>query len=566
MTTAINPHINSVTVGVETAALELERREREALHVFRPLPHQRPIYENDAKEVIIRGGNRSSKTINAAMKVVSEALRIPVQDGNGNSFPLFTPARPLLIWAIGYDEEHIGTTIYDRLFEPGLFRVLRDEVTHKWRTYRPWVPEDCARKNETKPAEPLISPRFILGEPAWSEKKRHIIKSITLVNGTVIRFYSSRAKAKQGDDVDIIWIDEDIEEGDHMIEWQMRLLDRNGRLIWSALPHSKNNALVEMSERADKQRDSDKPRTIEHVLDLRDNPYIDPDEISSISGALSEEQARQRIEGKFTFDTQLVYPTYHKTLHLCPRPNQDSWDAIDRIVESRERPKDWCRYMAIDPGFQTCAVLFAAVPPPEMFGNWVVVEGELYLHRQNIDQIVQQIGPWIYGFVYEEFVIDWHAGRITPLTGGPTYAEQFQKKFEEYKFSSRNTGSGFRKGNDNIDSRVNLVRAGLESQPATGVPTLRINRYTTKHGLQREFPRYKYVVSQGLVTDKVRSVDDHAMDCLGYLMSLPPVYHYPSPTVQQMPTVVKAFLDLKARSHREIEQRNKTVWLGPGNA
>ena len=539
---------------------ELERRRMEALRLFRPLDYQERIFDTDCTELVVVGGNRSAKTLNCAIKFVSEALRIPVMNSEGKTFPLHCPNQPLLLWVIGKHENHIGTTIYDTLFKKGLFRVIRDEHTKDWRTYKPWDNEDVKRKEESHPAEPLIPERFIKAT-SWKSKASHVPEEVTLINGNVIRFYSSQAEAKQGDKLDYIWIDEDIEYPEHVAEWQARLSDKQGRLIWSAFPHSTNNALADMVDRAELQQHRESPDTVVIRLTFSDNPFIAAAEKRKRLEAWSDEDKRARDRGEFTFDSQLVFPSFSRFVHLSPPHSEESeWDEIDRILAGNKRPPDWTRYMSIDPGFNNCAIVFGAVPPPEL-ASALVIEGELYLKRQNLDNIATAIKPWVDNFIYEEFIIDGRAARQTPLTGGPTYRQQYVEKFESFDIRCRVSGNDFVLGNDNIEARVALVRQALVVNATTGKPYLRMSRAKTQEGLQMEFLRYKYRKERGRVTDKIVSRYDHAMDALGYMVSRLPKYVQPHHNDKSAPASFKNYK--KLRSMFKKESQDEGMWLGP---
>jgi hypothetical protein len=532
----------------------------EVLRVFRPLDYQEKIYTLCPPELIVLGGNRSSKTLNCAIKFASEMLRIPVTTEDGRQLPLHSPEGPMLGWIIGKHENHIGTTIYDTLFKPGLFKIIRDEETNEWRTYRPWVEADRARSREAVASEPLIPRRFIK-EEAWSDKKGHVYDEVTLINGNVIRFYSSKAEAKQGDKLNWIWIDEDIDNEDHVPEWQARTIDLEGCLMWSAYPHSSNAALADLVDKADKFKHHDKPYTIVINLTMSQNPFLNKEKVAAVTEGYDDDTRRARDLGQFTFDSQLVYPEFNRAVHLSPPLEEgDHWDDLDEILAGGTKPSDWCRSMVLDPGFNHTAVLFCAVVPEHLGGYWVV-EDEVYLKRKNLDDLCQTLRPMMQGFVFEDFVIDGRAARQTPLTGGPTYRQQFVDAFQKYDISCRSTGNDFVLGSDNIEARINLVRQALAVNLQTGRPKLRLHRHRTKAGCQHEFARYKYRMAQGKITDQVVARYDHAMDCLGYWVSRNPVYVYPDSNDKTAPRIFRQFKKLNLKNRQR--QGQGSTWLGP---
>ena len=85
---------------------------------------------------------------------------------------------------------------------------------------------------------------------------------------------------------------------------QARIVDRKGMLCWSAMPHSTNNALLGLKERAEASTaDLGKESNIQQFkLRFLDNPYLDQEEKKkSIErwAALGDDILRMRAEGDF---------------------------------------------------------------------------------------------------------------------------------------------------------------------------------------------------------------------------------------------------------------------------
>lgn len=550
---------------------EQQRRKIEVLKVFRPLPHQLRIFSSRAPELIVRGGNRSGKTTSASILFASLALNQPVIGIDGNPLPRPWPDSwgrdHLLLWVVGYDEKHIGQTVFHHLFSPGIFRLIKDEVTGEYRVFRPWSEEDNARSIETIQSEPLIPDRYI-DSWAWKDKASNVFESVRLTNGTEIRAYSSRGNPKQGDKVHCIWIDEDIEYASHIGEFRARLADYGGRLLWSAFPHSKNEALVEMSEMASDQATWDKPIVEEVKVSLLDNPFILDDQKHRIGITLTDENERSaRIDGNFTYDSVLVYPTFNKRVHCSPCENELLYDEIDRLISKNERPQIFTRYLAIDPGFTRTAVVFAAVPPPSMFDllpddeKYVIIEGEIYVKGKGVDEIAKLVKQWTTGFIYEAFIIDWHAARQTPMVGGKIIYQQYQEAFAKQGLRSME-GTTFRRGNDDIAGRIEIVRSYLNIN-RNGKPRLRMNAATTP-GLQREFSKYKYrQTSTGFIDEKPVKKYDHALDALGYLLSIDPQWVERDYATPAMSPAFIAFRRMQERAKTKAMEGNRFVNLGP---
>jgi len=117
---------------------------------------------------------------------------------------------------------------YPSLFKSGAYRIIKDEQTGQWRSFRPG--EEPERRAETKPAPPLIPPRYV-ASVSWVLKSAGYAQKVELTNGWTIYFYSSEGEPPQGFQADLIWIDEDINNEQWVGEMLARLADRKGRFV-----------------------------------------------------------------------------------------------------------------------------------------------------------------------------------------------------------------------------------------------------------------------------------------------------------------------------------------------
>ena len=129
-------------------ASEIASRRIEALNLYVPQPTQDEFHRCNAPECMLMGGNRGGKSLAA---FIEDARAVLGRDPHGKY-----PVKDGCLAIIGYKAWHIGNVIYPYLFKAGAFKIIRDEETQLWRVYRPWVPQDQARKKEAKPAPPLI--------------------------------------------------------------------------------------------------------------------------------------------------------------------------------------------------------------------------------------------------------------------------------------------------------------------------------------------------------------------------------------------------------------------------
>ena len=524
--------------------LELERekarRSLEPLRLYVPNDYQRPFHECMAKETLLIGGNRSGKTMSAMMELAWAATGThPIKDKY--------PDGPLNIGIVGKGWRHIGLVIYPYLFKAGAFYVIKDEQTGLWRAYHPLNDKD--RKGERKPAPPLI-PQRMIKQQSWILKSAGAIQSCELHNGTNIWFFSSDAEPSQGFALDLLAIDEDLDNEQWVGEGLARLADRRGRFQWSAMPHSKCESLLTLSERADKAEEEGQGHIKKFTFTFLDNPYIDQEEKDRMVerwAALGEDVLRQRCSGEFVFDSYLVYPTFNMAAHGYDRSK----------FKNGLVPEDWTRIAAIDPGHAVCAVLFAAVPPDE---SMVLVYDELYLRGCTADILASNMHEKVAGHTFHAFIIDIHGAKLTELGTGKTPQQQYSEAFARLGIASTTTGNSFIPGSDNIQAGLQAVRMAM-SIKGDGTTWLKVLRGACPN-LERELRRYKKktmnVGGQVIVTDEPsKKGDNHAADCLRYLIAYDPEYHKPPENVEK-----PWWWDMVKKRQRE-KNRSGSVYLAP---
>ena len=495
---------------------EVASRSLEPLRLYVPNDNQRPFHDCLASEQLVIGGNRSGKSCAVMVELAWAAtgthpIKGKYPDGNMN------------IGIIGAGWSHIGRTIYPYLFKAGSFHIIKDEETGAFRAYHPI--KDVERKDERKPAPPLIPPRMIKSQ-SWVLKAANYINTCELTNGTNLWFFSSDGPPPQGFQLDLVIFDEDINNEAFVGEMQARLADRKGKFIWSAMPWSKNDALLGLVERADKAEEEGATEDIKKfTYRFLDNPYIDDEEKRKMMArwsALGEEEVRKRAEGEFTYDSLLVYPTFNMGVH--------GYDSPDPMLPAV--PQDWCRYAVIDPGHSVCAVLFAAIPPD---GNMILVYDELYIRSANAAIFAEQMYQKCKGQNFYAFIIDAHGGRITDIGSGRTPQQQYSEEMSRRGVRSQVTGSSFIPGSDNIQSGIASAHMAMHIR-GNGTAKLRVLRGSCPN-FQKEIRRYKkktmQVAGQTVVTDEPsKRGEQHLMDTLRYLCAYEPQYHKPVEAVE----------------------------------
>ena len=539
---------------------ENARRRGDALRLYRPQPWQAEFHRCMAAERIVRGGVRAGKSLCTFAETASFATGLPIFGPDGEQMPMkkTTGLGPKLVWLVGYDQRHIGGTIYRMLFKPGAFSIIRDETTGQWRAYDP--DNDFARREERKAAPPLIPTRMI--DPkgwAWEFKAERVFSVCRLKDGTEIHAFSSKGEPKQGDPVDWIHIDEDIEYSQHVAEWQSRLADHHGYLLWSAFPHAKNDALVRMSQRAADELKLAKQDIVEFRGTFSGNPYIDGSEKEKQLKRWNEDEARARDQGDFLTDSILVYPSYSAKVHGV---GNAGLRPIDEQIRSAglAAPWHWTHYIWLDPGHSTAAAIVASVPPPEL-GDHIVVWAEVYLKRASADELARALLSVARGRTFEAFIIDAHAARQTPMGfAGLTIGDNYAAAFQRAGLKSHITGSQFINGTDNIPARVMAVREALAIRYDGTSKLLFVpeNLPCTN----REFIVYRKQITRQEVTDKPVDANNHAMSAIEYGVSYDPQYvrRETSPMPSRAATV---YAEWKRR--RDPPDAGQTIYCGPGS-
>jgi hypothetical protein len=523
---------------------ELAERRLEALRLWIPMPKQEEFHSCIASERLVIGGNRSGKS---ACTFIEDARAATGQDPH-NKYP--KEGGNLVI--IGKGWTHIGMVVYPMLFKAGAFRIIKDAETKQWRAFNPG--KDADRLKESKPAPPLIPPRMIK-EMAWTQKNAGYLNKAELTNGWTIYCFSSEGEPPQGFQADLVHIDEDISSERWVGEMQARLSDRKGRFVWSAMPWSKNDALLGLCERADKAEEDGVKNPIikKFVLRFLDNAHIDAEERQKNIerwSALGQDELRMRAEGEFTTESTLMYPTFNASVHMLDRSQ----------LPDRQVPPDWTRYVAIDPGHAVMATLFVAVPPDEKF---LLVYDELYIRNCNAliwgEQFAQKAQEQ---YIYAA-IMDMHGGALRDLGSGRLPHELYSEELKKRKIKFAISGHQFIPGSDDIPARTALVRQMLHVR-GDGTTKLKILEGACPN-LVRELKRYRKktttVNGQVYVTDEPQTRGEvHAAQCLEYACAHEPKYHKPPNRPGKEPWWVKWRAD---RLARERKSEDPCIFLSP---
>lgn len=553
---------------------EKKRRDEDTLRLYRPFPYQLPAITTKASEVLIRGGNRSAKSITAAAIVSAAARGLQLTGPDGKPLPPFCPlGRPLTIWVIGKGEAHISDTLHRLLFQKGQLPLFKDKKTGLVRAAKTWE-ERAAGVEQKLVSEPFIPEWEVKGGSydtaiAWKDKKANFFSSCEMLNGTTIHAFTSSGDVKMGDPVDLIWIDEDIEYPKYVAEWEARLSDRKGRILWSAWPHASNYALVRMSQNAAKQKDRANPDFFEMRLSFADNPLIDPDEKRKRYEAWSEsgsEELRSRVDGEFSIGLSLMYPNFSADIHGIPRGRNIGHDHVGEAVMKNGGlpPRDWTRYMSFDPGHAYAAFVFFAIPPASEFGDAAVLYDELYLQAHDADQAAKKVREKVAGLVFQDFIIDSHFAKQSVAGLGKTHGDIYSEVFARLGIRSVASGSGFTMSNSAVESGCEQVRTWL-SMRDDGTTKLRVVVPRVPNWVSEIQMYKKYLVRDEAKDKPAGGQKDHLMDATRYLIMANPEY-VPVPDLMKFMPDDPVMLAFKTHHQRQGQkpQTPLTVHCGVG--
>jgi len=495
----------------EEVLRELADRRAEALNIYEPQPFQAPFHACKIREVALIAGNQTGKSLAGFVEVARCVT-------NRDPFNKY-PDRGLVV-CLGYDEKHI-TRMHDYLLRAGEFQMIWDHEKKGYRTYNPKF--DSARASEARPAPPLI-PRRYIKQISWISKKDRIFAKITLHNGWEIWGFSSRGEPAQGFKADLVHIDEDIQIQSWYSEMLARLsMQEKGRLIWTAMPQSKNDAMVNLVNRARQEEEDEDPRPSAKVFKatIFDNIYLPESVIEQNVKAWKaegEEVYLRRAKGEMILDHRQMYPTFARIVHCLPKTGPQK---VLKVMAERgnQPPEDWCKYTITDPGHSRCAVAFIAVPPPEIYGRYVIQYDELYLAQCDAAMYGKAMGRKVARTGIQAHIIDEHGSRPTEAGSGKTIKRQYSDALRANNVKSYHTKFGYLAGSDDVKARCNAVRELLTIRGDIGQPTYLVVAANCPNTL-REFDRYnkktQNVGGTQIILDTPMPRHNHLMNCLEY--------------------------------------------------
>ncbi len=522
---------------IERGLAELELREMHPLRVYRPTPRQLPVHESASSEVLTIGGRRSGKTLCIVLEFASRLMGIPITREDGTQIPLRfrkpTPKNPGLYWIIGLNVDHIGQTIYHRLFSEGLgceFRIIRDEKTKQWRAYN--VNLDKPRFEESRLSPPLFGPNHIV-KGSWHLESAagNVFKAVRLLGGavTLCAYPSTGDHPKQGDAVHGIWLDEDIASAKFLKEWQDRLITVDGWFLWSVFPQVANQALIKTLERAKDEADNPAHPIQAFRLIGSENPYSSREGIEKGLARMDDdddEAHRDRGDIDAFISGRRMYD-FGTAIHVV-KPDefekpQDAYQVICKLLRDNSGfPLDWTRYLVIDPSHTRTACLFGVVPPAEYLvngqliemGNRIIIEKELVVRKNTPAMFAEALAPLMGGLRFEAFIMDQMIGRQTTVGNDTTVFQSYESQFRVRGIMSRLTKSGFMRGCNDKALRRRSVRDLLEPTEG-GWPRLWVS--SKCYNTIKEFYEYRKKEvrdNEGNMVPTDDAMNERVFDCM----------------------------------------------------
>lgn len=557
--------------ALEDALGEIESREKEFLRLYEPLPFQQQFHSCTTKECILAKGVRVGGTLCTMVEVARAVLGM-------DPFGKYPASGTCIL--LGYGEKHIGNVFHRYLFKDGgsRIKILKDRQTGKWRCYRPWSQKNGGDLGDEDRCElaPALIPAKYVEEIIW-EKMGHRIFSKAVVRTPKgvweILTANSAGDPNQlvGIDCDLYLIDEDLATGGWHEEAVARTALVDGKIRWAGVPAEKTEDMMRMLERAKKQAGHPNPTTVLVEASIFDNRYMSDsarEESMAIWRDAGEDVVQRRAFGKLSTDSIRMYPRFDETVHSAIPLDLKSASEVQKIMAelNGQPPPEWCRYVAIDPGHTTLAVLFAAVPPPEV-GDQVVVYDELYIHQADAQQLGEAMSFKAVEQDFEEFIIDAQGGRLSGLAYGENSLDVYQQVFEDLNIQSRKTGYGFAHGSTDIPFRENVLRMWLRIRK-NGTPRFLVVMDQCPNFVReiRNLKKKRINSPAGMVTTDKK--DDrqphHLVDCAEYLVARDLPYVKPPPPREQMSWLERYKRANRPRRKWPAWMSRKSISLGPG--
>lgn len=359
-----------------------------------------------------------------------------------------------------------------------------------------------------------ILPRWLIHEEGPRVMPWQFPLYIQMNSGAQVDFISGEggedARRKvQAAEVDLLVIDEEV-DGLLWEESQRARLARGGRAIVSLTAIRSEPWITSLEDMAE-MGDPHVHLTRLSTYRARDRGHVKAEIVKEMEMTLSESDRQVRLEGRTRRYEGLIYPEFGK-LNVCP---------------PFEIPQDCTRYVAIDPGYRTCAILYAAVWKD---GKYVLYR-EIYLHARDYHEVATSM---------------LRAEGYNPLPGGMTWArdlhktEKMEVRWMDPSGFGHHESGGLRIGTilalyskklgvgnalapspapNDVEAGIELCRRAL-APDMDGVPKMRV--FDTCINFIREVRGYRRLRDKGqtskdMAKDRPLKRNDHGCDAWRYL-------------------------------------------------
>ncbi len=291
----------------------------------------------------------------------------------------------------------------------------------------------------------------------------------------------------QGSSLDFVWFDEEPPK-DVYDECRMRVVDKRGDVFGTMTPLK---GLTFIHDEIYLNVHKNKEVWYE-FMEWDDNPYLDKEEIESLTDSLSEDQLESRKYGRFKHSSGLIYPEFDENVHVLKEPFNP--------------PREWQDIISIDPGLNN--PLSAHWYCVDYDDNvYVVAEHyeagkDIAYHSDKIKEICQRLGWRKNSDGRINALIDSAANQKT-LSGTKSVTELF------YDFGINANP----KVNKDTFSGIQRVKQYLKVKD--GKPKIYI--FPSCVNLIRELKSYRW--GDG---DSPQKKDDHSLDELRYYLMTKP--------------------------------------------
>ena len=439
----------------------------EGIRLYEPMLLGEQFHACNALWRLAGGGNRACKSLSTA----AEAARALTGTDPYNKYPKLK----CKAWFVGLKLDHIAS-MYRTLFQPGAFKIIRDEHTKQWRSVR-WDRNnptrlqeyDDAYREKWRDAPPLIPARFIRGI-SW-ETTNEVPRSIRL-QGWDTLWSSALGKPAQGDHFNLVVFDEEMPNPEFYNEahrgltrlWETAAQRPKG--IWSATSQVANPELAELREKAVNDPESDFVRAFTFLP--ADNPYLSPEARQELYDGFDEEQRLTRYFGIPAMSHRSVYPRF------------DPHGANG--VEPFQIPAEWSIWGVLDPGRTHCGTIFIAIDPDQQYHT--VYDG-FDLRHADADAWAEAVKERQHGTKFEGWICDQQRGKQRQdAEYSKTVAEQYWDALVRAAVQVRSTGPGFGMGgffpgSNDVDAREKSLQSMMAVRgdgPFVGTAKWRVMR------------------------------------------------------------------------------------------